>query len=82
MLTSSDTSTTTIPNTNTIPNTTISNTTIPNTTISNTTNPNTTNTDNVELTDHGYKIFTNAHTNIFQRDFNGTSNIYSPYIYY
>ena len=47
-----------------------------------TTKPITTNPNTIEFTDYGYKIFSNPHTNLFQQDFNGTSNIYSPYIYY
>ena len=77
--TTSPNTTTTSPNTTTTkPNTT---TTSPNTT---TTSPNITTTrpNTIELTDHGYKIPKKPYTNLFQRDFNGSSNIYSPYIYY
>jgi hypothetical protein len=62
------TTTTTRPNTTTKPNTI---TTSPNTS---STCPNTT-----KLTEHVSK---NPYTNLFQRDFNGSSNIYSPHIYY
>ena len=86
------TSSTTSPNT-TSPNTTSPNTTIPNTTSPNTTSPNTTsphtnttlpNTSTTspktkELKEHLYKI---PNIKLFQSDFNGSSNIYSPYIYY
>ena len=44
----------------------------------------------VPLTTYGYKIsndykdsksYKNPHTNVYQRKFDGTSNIYIPYIY-
>jgi hypothetical protein len=75
-------------NISTNPNTTNSNTTNTNTTSTNTTSPNTTrpNTSTTIPTPTTTKAntveLTNSHTNLFQRDFNGSSNIYSPYIYY
>jgi len=84
---------TTLSNT-TIPNTTLSNTTKPNTTLSNTTKPNTTIpsttlSGNIPMTTHGYKLNKlygdsdkNPQTNIYQQNFDGTSNVYSPYIYH
>ena len=34
------------------------------------------------MTTHGYKISKNPQTNLYQQNFDGTSNVYSPYIYH
>jgi len=34
------------------------------------------------MNNFGYKILPNPNTNLYQTDFAGTSNVYSPYIYY
>jgi len=83
--------TTTIPTT-TIPTTTLPTTTLPTTTLSsNTTNPSTTNnpsstlssnTTNPSTTNPIDNRIDSSSTNLYQKNFDGTSNVYAPYLYY
>ena len=66
--------------TSTTPTMTSTTPTIPITTSPITTSPMTSTTS--PMTTHGYKISKNPQTNLYQQNFDGTSNVYAPYIYH